>query len=301
MSLVWLPFEHDRLGDVPDSLEYGVYSHGEPPDGIERVAMYVPAYDTPIDFPAVLPRMESLRVVQTLTAGTEHVAPHLPDGVQLCSARGVHDSATAELAMALMLAAIRRIPEFVRAQPAHDWRHDSSGPALADGRVLIVGYGSIGAALASRLAPFEVEILKVARSAREDVYPMTDLPRLLPEADVVVLLVPHTEQTHHLADADFLARMKDGALLVNVARGGVVDSDALLAETRSGRLRAALDVTEPEPLPEGHGLWDAPGVLITPHVAGGSTAMFPRMRSLLRDQLHRFAAGEELRNRVAPA
>lgn len=298
MSLVWLPFEHTRLGDVPAGLEYGVYAGGEPPPDIERVELYVHPYDRRIDLATMLPRMHGLRMMQTLTAGTDHVAPHVPEGVLLCNARGVHDSATAEMAMALMLASIRRIPEFVRAQPAHEWRHDTTGPALADRRVVIVGYGSIGAALEHRLLPFEVEVVRVARSARDGVHPIDDLPDLLPDADVVVLLVPHTEQTHHLVDAEFLSRMKDGALLVNVARGGVMDGDALLAETTGGRLSAALDVTEPEPLPSGHGLWDSPGVLISPHVAGGSSAMFPRMRSLLRAQLERFAAGEQPLNLV---
>lgn len=298
MSQVWLPFPHGDLDDAPGELTYDVYTNGEPPDGVEDVQLYVPAYDTRIDLAALLSRMRSLRVVQTLTAGTEHVARHLPDGVTLCNARGVHDAATAEMAMTLMLASIRRVPEFVRAQPAHDWRHDTTGPALADSRVVIVGYGSIGEALGRRLEPFECEVVRVARSARDGVRPMADLPEILPTADVVVLLVPLTAETHHLADAGFLSAMKDGATLVNVARGGVVDSDALLAETTKGRLYAALDVTEPEPLPAGHGLWDSPGVLITPHVAGGTTAMAPRMHALLRDQLRRFAAGESLLNVV---
>ena len=296
MSLVWLPFSYADLGAAPDTLTYDVYTNGEPPDGIEDVEMYVPAYDTRIDLSSLVPQMRSLRVVQTLTAGTEHVAPHLPDDVTLCNARGVHDAATAEMAMSLMLASIRRIPQFVRAQPTHEWRHDTTGPALADSRVAIVGYGSIGEALGRRLEPFECEVVRVARTARDGVYPMSELSQILPTADVVVLLVPLTEQTRHLVDADFLSRMKDGALLVNVARGGVVDSDALLGETSSGRLLAALDVTDPEPLPPAHGLWDSPGVLITPHVAGGSTAMVPRMHALLRDQLRRFSADEPLLN-----
>ncbi|UPK73757.1 2-hydroxyacid dehydrogenase [Nocardioidaceae bacterium SCSIO 66511] len=298
MSLVWLPFPHGDLGEAPEGLSYDVYVGGEPPSDIERVELYVPAYDTNVDLPSVLRQMTSLRVVQTLTAGTEHVARHVVDEVTLCNARGVHDAATAEMAMALMLASIRGIPEYVRAQPAHDWRHDTSGPALADSRVLIVGYGSIGEALGRRLEPFECEVVKVARRARDGVRTIEELPELLPTADVVVLLVPLTDETRHLVDANFLAAMKDGATLVNVARGGVVDNEALLAETSKGRLYAALDVTSPEPLPAGDPLWDAPGVLITPHVAGGTTAMVPRMHALLRDQLRRFAAGESLLNVV---
>ena len=298
MSLVWLPFSHTDLSEAPRALSYDVYTNGEPPAGIEDVEMYVPAYDTRIDFAAVLPQMRSLKVVQTLTAGTEHIAPHVGDGVTLCNARGVHDAATAEMAMTLMLASIRRIPEFVRAQPTHEWRHDTTGPALADSRVVIVGYGSIGEALGRRLAPFECDVIRVARRARDGVHPMSALPDILPTADVVVLLVPLTEQTRGLIDADNLSKMKDGALLVNVARGGVVDTDALLAETMRGRLTAALDVTDPEPLPPDHGLWDSPGVLITPHVAGGSTAMVPRMHALVGQQLERFVAGDALLNVV---
>jgi phosphoglycerate dehydrogenase-like enzyme len=217
----------------------------------------------------------------------------------------VHDASTAELALALTLAALRRLPLFVRAQDAEEWR-PGVYDALADKRVLIVGYGSIGAAVEERLVPFEVdEVMRVARtaraSARGPVHALSDLPRLLPRADVVVLCTPLTDETRGLVDADFLARMPDGALLVNVARGGVVDTKSLLEEVSSGRLRAALDVTDPEPLPAGHPLWSAPGVLITPHVGGPTSAFLPRAKRLLREQLGRWARGEELEHTVAVA
>ncbi len=172
--------------------------------------------------------------------------------------------------------------------------------------MLIVGYGSIGSAVEDRLAPFEcARVVRVARSertaARGRVHAVAALPELLPDADVVILVTPLTDETRGLVDAGFLARMKDGALLVNVARGAVVDTAALLAELGSGRLRAALDVTDPEPLPAGHPLWKAPGVLITPHVGGPSSAFLPRAKTLLRDQLARFALDEPLRNVVAAA
>jgi hypothetical protein len=170
--------------------------------------------------------------------------------------------------------------------------------SLADKTVLIVGYGSVGAAIEQRLAGFEVEVLRVARTAREGVAGLEDLPKLLPLADVVMLVVPATAQTRGLVDAEFLGRMKDGALLVNVARGIVVDTGALLAETSSGRLRAALDVTDPEPLPADHPLWKLPNVLITPHVGGGSTAFLLRALKLIREQLRRYAAGEPLLNQI---
>jgi phosphoglycerate dehydrogenase-like enzyme len=243
--------------------------------------------------------------VQTLSAGTDHVEPglrHLPAGALLCNARGVHEASTGELALALILASLRGIPGFVRAQDRGEWR-GGFHPALADRNVLIVGYGAIGAAIEDRLVPFEVaRVARVARSgrttARGPVHPLTDLPALLPDADVVVLSTPLTQTTRHLVDADFLARMKDGALLVNVARGPVVDTGALLAELESGRLTAALDVTDPEPLPARHPLWQAPGVLISPHVGGPTSAFLPRAKRLLVDQLNRFVNREPLGNVV---
>lgn len=201
-----------------------------------------------------LAAMTSVRVVQTLSAGIDHVTPglgSLPAGVRLCNAKGVHEASTAELTLALILASLRGVPGFVRGQDREEWR---SGfyPALADKSVLIIGYGSIGAAIEDRLAPFEcARVARVARSARTTergaVHAFTELPALLPDADVVVLSTPLTETTKGLVGAEFLARMKDGALLVNVARGPVVDTEALLAEAKSGRITAALDVTDPEP------------------------------------------------------
>jgi phosphoglycerate dehydrogenase-like enzyme len=265
------------------------------PDSVDEVELYVPPYDfSPVDS-ELIGAMTSLRVVQTQTAGVEHIRPHVPAGVTLCNGRGIHDASTAELALTLVLASLRGIPGFVRAQDAHVWA-PATRPALADRRVLVVGYGAIGEALERRLSGFEVEVVRVARTARDGVHGYGDLPDLLPSADVVVLIVPLTDETRGLADAEFLGRMRDGALLVNVARGAVVDTDALVAELRRGRIWAALDVTDPEPLPEDHPLWDAPNLLLTPHVGGASTAMEPRSYALIREQLVRFAAGEPLRN-----
>jgi phosphoglycerate dehydrogenase-like enzyme len=239
-------------------------------------------------------------VLQTQTAGVDNVERHVPASVTLCNARGVHDASTAELAVALILASLRGLPDFVRQAQTGTWQNGMR-PALADRRVLLVGHGSIGAALERRLDGFECELVRVARRARDGVHGWEQLPQLVPEADVVVLLVPLTDETRHLVDAAFLARMKDGALLVNVARGPVVDTDALVAACASGRLSAALDVTDPEPLPADHPLWRTPGVLISPHVGGASTAMQPRVIRLIREQLGRFAAGEPLLNVVRAA
>jgi phosphoglycerate dehydrogenase-like enzyme len=197
--------------------------------------------------------------------------------------------------MTLMRPSWRGVPGFVRAPAAGVGPH-ATRPALADSRVLIVGYGAIGEALERRLAGFEVEVTRVARTPREGVHGYDALPGLLPDADVVVLIVPLTAQTLGMVDASFLARLRDGALLVNVARGGVVDTDALVSELGSGRIAAALDVTDPEPLPPGHPLWSCPNLLLTPHVGGASSAMEPRAHRLVRDQLARFAAGEPLVN-----
>ena len=145
--------------------------------------------------------------------------------------------------------------------------------------------------------------VRVARTARDTpqgrVHGVDELPALVPDADVVVLTVPLDETTHHLVDAALLARMADGALLVNVARGKVVDTDALLAELRTGRLRAALDVTDPEPLPPDHPLWHAPNVLVTAHQGGNTDATFPRVAALVRRQLETLLAGGEPVNVVA--
>ncbi|MCR3729425.1 MULTISPECIES: 2-hydroxyacid dehydrogenase [Streptomyces] len=304
---VWLPFHPDELDGLPDGPNY-LYWNGEqdypadPADCSFYVVPYMKGGDVSV---RPLAEMTSVQVVQTLSAGIDHVQPGLqllPGGVQLCNARGVHDASTAELTLTLILSSLRGIPDFVRGQDSEEWR-SGFRPALADKSVLIVGYGAVGSAIEDRLVPFELaRVARVARSARETargpVHPITALPELLPEADVVVLITPLTEQTKGLAGAEFLARMKDGALLVNVSRGGVVDTKALLAELESGRITAALDVTDPEPLPPGHPLWHAPGVLISPHVGGPTSAFFPRAKRLLGDQLNRFVNREPLRNVV---
>jgi phosphoglycerate dehydrogenase-like enzyme len=296
--LVWLPFEPDLLGDPPTGLRYEVVDPTKHvPDSVTDVVFYVPPYLMSTRVAEVLPRMTSLQVVQTLSAGVDNVRGSVPDGVTLCNGRGIHDTSTAELTLTLVLASLRGIPDFVRAHDRHEWR-PGWRPALADKRVLLVGYGAIGAAIEARLLPFEVDLVRVARTARDGVHAIEELPALLPDADVVVLVVPLTDATRGLVDAGFLARLKDGALLVNVARGPVVVTDDLVAALSSGRIRAAIDVADPEPLPPDSPLWTAPNLLISPHVGGASSAMWPRAHRLVREQLHRFAAGEPLANRM---
>lgn len=296
--LVWLPFDPADLGEVPDGLRYERVDPTEGvPDSVEDVRFYVPPYSVGPRVSEVMARMPRLEVVQTLTAGVDNVRGAVPAGVTLCNGRGIHETSTAELALTLTLASLRGIPGFVRDQDARAWR-PAWRPALADRRVLLVGYGAIGAAVEARLAPFEVDVVRVARSAREGVHSVEDLPSLLPGADVVILLVPLTDATRGLVDAGFLARMKDGALLVNVSRGAVVVTDDLVAALASGRITAAVDVADPEPLPPQSPLWDVPGLLVSPHVGGASSAMWPRAHRLVRAQLGRYAAGEPLLNQM---
>ncbi|GAA3719454.1 2-hydroxyacid dehydrogenase [Streptomyces tremellae] len=304
---VWIPYTADEIAGLPEGLTYRFWDGGEEfPGDPARCAFYtVPYLKGPEVARRPLAEMSSLRVVQTLSAGVDHVLPGLaatPPGVALCNAKGVHEASTAEMALTLTLASLRNIPGFVRAQEREEWL---SGffPALADRSVLIIGYGSIGSAIEDRLAAFEcARVARVARSARTTargpIHTLSDLPDLLPDADVVILSTPLTDATRGLVGTGFLARMKDGALLVNVARGAVVDTKALLAEVTTGRLTAALDVTDPEPLPAGHPLWHAPGVLVSPHVGGSTSAFEPRAKRLLSTQLTRFAGGEALQNVV---
>ncbi len=307
MKHVLLPFTEAELGGLPPGVVAGHYdglaaprsaSDGEPFD-LARTEFYVLPYlipQRPEPF-ELIARMPNLRVAQALFAGVDAIAQHVPPTVTLCNAQGVHDTSTAELALALTLAARRYLPEFLLAQRAGEWPNREY-PALADSTVLILGHGGIGRAIEARLRPFEVTIIPVARTPRDGVAGVADLPELLPGVDVLICALPLTEATRGLIDARLLARLPDGALVVNVGRGPIVDTDALLAEVSGGRLRAALDVTDPEPLPADHPLRFAPGVLISPHVGGASSAFWPRARQLVRGQLDRYAAGEPVEHIV---
>lgn len=269
-------------------------------DLLREVEFYVPAYMGSTEGLALMGRMPRLRVCQLLTAGFDHAVPFLPAGVRLCNAAGVHDASTSELAVGLIIASLRGIDDAARDMPAGRW-DSHRRPALADRHVVVVGAGGVGSAIQRRLEPFEVTITMVARSSRPGVVTMAELPALLPTADVVILAVPLDVTTEHLVDRAFLAAMPDGSLLVNVARGKVVDTDALVAELESGRLRTALDVTDPEPLPPDHPLWRLPGALVTPHVGGNSSAFLPRARQLVTRQVSAWIAGDQLQNVVVPA
>jgi phosphoglycerate dehydrogenase-like enzyme len=255
---------------------------------------------TPPLFKAVelLRSFPRLTVVQTVSAGVDRILPHVPEGVTLCDARGVHGGAVAEWALAATLAVVREVPRFVQDQAVAEWNTITTDE-LTGKRVLVIGAGDLGQNIARRLAAFDAEPTLVARSAREGVRPTSELPSLLPDAEIVIVVVPLTEETTRMVDARFLGAMPDGALLVNAARGPVVDTEALLSELSAGRLKAALDVTDPEPLPPGHPLWRAPGVLITPHVAGNVPGFPRRALQLAVAQVERFVAGEQLENVVS--
>ncbi|MGO8960386.1 MAG: 2-hydroxyacid dehydrogenase [Streptosporangiaceae bacterium] len=296
--LIWVPTEpvaQALAGLDGATVEVTAPIGSSLPPAAAEVEFYVPPFFPAPEAVAAMAQMPRLKVVQTLTAGFDLVRPHVPDGAVLCNARGVHDASTAEWVVAATLASVRQFPHFGTEQAAGRWSYRFTG-CLAGRAVLIVGYGSIGQAVERRLAAFDVEVRRVARSGRDGVSPVTDLPDLLPEADVVILLAPVTVETIGMADAAFLARMKDGALLVNAARGALVVTDDLVAEVSSGRLSAALDVTDPEPLPPGHPLWQLPNVLITPHVGASTPVSVTASLRFVREQARRYLAGEPLAN-----
>ena len=299
--LVWVPL--DAVARALDGIAGAEVVVVDPdggatlPPSAAEVEFYVPPLFPRPPAIAALSAMPRLKVVQTLTAGIDLLLPHVPAGAVLCNAHGIHDTSTAEWVVAATLASVREFGYYAAEQAAGRWSTRFTG-VLAGQTVLIVGYGSIGEAVERRLAGFDVRILRVARTARDGVHPVADLPGLLPEADVVILLAPVTRDTVGLADARFLAAMKNGALLVNGARGALVVTDDLCAELASGRLRAALDVTAPEPLPPGHPLWTLQNALITPHAAATTWLSATAALGFLGAQLRRYLAGMPLQNVV---
>lgn len=253
----------------------------------------LPYEGSSISIPETMSRLKSVKVVQTLTAGFDSVLPHIPSGVTLCNAAGVHDDATSELAVLLTLSSLRDMPRSFKAQQEHHWE-TYFARSLADKHVLLIGYGNVGKAAEKRLLAFGCTVTPVAQSARDHVRAVSELPDLIPMADVIVLIVPGNTGTRHLVNANFLANMKDGSLLVNVARGIVVDTQALVAELKTGRIHAALDVTEPEPLPADHALWSLPNVIITSHNGGEGDVFWDRARSKIHSQFELWLAGKPL-------
>ncbi len=300
MTVVCVPDQDavELLGEVPAGVEVVAWN-GEriQPEGLQRTRFWVPQVEDSTDLEGKFAALPQLEVMQLLSAGIEDVVGHVPDEVTLCDARGVHGPAVAELVLALILASQRRLPHFINAQ--RDGRWDLiQGDDLRAKKVLVIGAGDLGEQTAHRLRAFDADPIMVAHSARDGVHATAALPDLLPNADIVVLTLPLTKKTEGLVDADFLARMPDDALLINVARGKIVDTHALLGELTARRLRAGLDVVEPEPLPAGHPLWSAPNLIITPHAAGHIKQAGPRAFKFVNDQLRRYLAGEKLINVV---
>jgi phosphoglycerate dehydrogenase-like enzyme len=299
---VWIRDRPQRefLGPLPPEVEcHLIPREGPLPSEVCDAEFLVPPFNTR-PMLELLRKMPALRVVQAISAGFEWLLPWVPDGVTVCNARGTRDNTVAEWVLAVIMAMEKRLFEFARNQTEHDWSPILPGE-LTSKKALIVGYGSIGHLVATRLSALGMQVVSVASRRRPDVHPVQELPGLLPAADIVVVLVPLTEQTHRLFDKRMLSQLRPGALLVNASRGGVIDTEALTTYLADGRLRAALDVTDPEPLPPDHPLWDAPGVLITPHVAGDSCGAEERVYRLIGEQIRRYANGKPLLNVVKPA
>jgi phosphoglycerate dehydrogenase-like enzyme len=289
------PVDAAELAPMPDGVELVAWIDGDPPaEALEAEFVAVP-YSA--GKPGLLDGFSRMKVLQTESAGVGWILPHVPAGVTVCDASGPHDQSTAEWVLAAILTSTRQMPWYTRQQDASSWS-PSTAHELGGRRVLIVGAGSIGRAVERMLSGFGVDITRVARTARDGVHGFDELASLLPDADVVVLLVPLTDLTAGMVDAAFLAALPNGALVVNASRGAVIDQDALLAELTSERITAVLDVTSPEPLPLEHPLWRAPGVLITPHVGGDTYEVHPRLRTFVRDQVTRYVSGKPLLNVV---
>ncbi|WP_461169000.1 2-hydroxyacid dehydrogenase [Arthrobacter sp. Z1-15] len=293
----------EAMSPLPEGIRAGVWDVAGEPKGLEYgdIDAVVLPYATGSDWKEALDRVPNLKMLQAQSTGYDGLPELVGPDVAVASAAGVHVAGTAELAITLMLASLRGVDAAVRNAESGTW--DSRRyPGLADRRVLLVGVGGIGAAIAQRLEPFEVELTRVGSRARTDehgtVHGADELVELAGTAEVVVVITPLTEQTRHLINKEVLAALPDGALVVNVARGPVVDTDALTAEVLAGRLSAALDVVDPEPLPADHPLWKAPNAIITPHVGGNTGAFVPRIRKLLKEQIGRLAGGEEPLNLV---
>jgi phosphoglycerate dehydrogenase-like enzyme len=270
----------------------------EPPAGVDGARFLIAGYAETRFALSGLGRLPRLEVIQLISAGYDDWLPALPAGVVLANGRGVHGASTAELAVTGVLALVRGLPFYFAEQAAHRWSPEHRGE-ISGRNVLIIGSGDIGSRIAQALEVFGARVTPVGRKARPGVAGIESLPELLPQAEVVVLAVPHTPQTELLVDDQFLSALPDGAIVANVARGRVVDTDALVSHLGAGRISAFLDVTDPEPLPPAHPLWAMPNVIVTPHVGGGTERWRERAVALIADQLERFIDGRPLVNVVA--
>jgi phosphoglycerate dehydrogenase-like enzyme len=269
------------------------------------------------------PHLRGVRLVLSLMAGTEWIPAIVGPHVTICNARGAHNISTAEWTLSSILTMLKHFPLYLAIQRAGQWKRRFEASAqyasitgdarplyppvmleeLTGKRVLLVGYGSIGQEIERMLAPFDVDLTRVARSTHSnpEVHAVSELDSLLTRAEIVILILPSTAESHHLIGATQLALMPQGALLVNAARGPIIDTDALVDALKAGRIRAAVDVTDPEPLPDGHPLWSCPNLLITPHIGGSSPQFAARAARVAIAELYRYRAGEPLHNVVQAA
>jgi phosphoglycerate dehydrogenase-like enzyme len=275
-----------RLGELPDAIELV---------GEEDAAGAEVVVDPQGDVLERLGELPALKAVLVTSAGTDWIEPHLPAGVTLANARGARDAAVAEWVVGAVLAMEKRLFD---QHALRRWDERFALPDVEGRTALILGAGSIGDAVADRLEPFGVELLRVARTARRGVHGVDELDALLARTHILIVLAPLTDATRGLVGERALALLPDGALVVNAGRGAVVDTGALVAELESGRIRAALDVVDPEPLPEHHPLWSLPGAFVSPHVAGDSVGADAAALRMVGEQLRRLAWGAPLLNVV---
>jgi phosphoglycerate dehydrogenase-like enzyme len=298
---VTVPTEELRTR-LADAAEVAVWDLASPAPW-PAIDIVVPPYMGSVELLAALDGVD-VRLVQSQSIGYDGVLDALPPGVAFSNGASVHEGPAAEIGMALLLAAQRDLPRFVRQQDAETWRGGFTR-GLFGLRVVILGAGGLGSAMFDRLLPFGARPVRVGRSRRTDhrgeVAALAELPELVSTAEAVVICLPLDDTTRGLVDAAFLAAMPDGAILVNIGRGPIVDTDALVAEVSTGRLCAGLDVTDPEPLPPGHPLWSAPGVVISPHVGGQVTTMPDAVEALVRRQIAALASGADPVNLIHSA
>jgi phosphoglycerate dehydrogenase-like enzyme len=266
-------------------------------DDLSSITFYVPPYMSGREGLLPSQKMGKLKTLQLLMAGYEDALEFAKPGIQLCNAKGVHDASTAELAVGLAIAVRRGFQDFLRAQHREEWIHKRYS-SLNDSNIAIIGFGSIGQTLAKYLEVYEVSITGYSRSGGNGAKKIPEFDSDISNFDVIFLILPLNTESHHYFNTTRLSKMKDGALLINVARGPVIDTDALVKELYSKRIFAGLDVTDPEPLPKGHPLWSAPNCIIAPHVGGDSTAFESRGKKLVEQQLSNVANGQPLMNRV---
>jgi phosphoglycerate dehydrogenase-like enzyme len=305
--LLWVPEGTDAqyLSGLPDTVEIGILPQNDrnlSPDAGRVEFLIVSWFRDPLLFSDQLKQLTSLKVMQTYAAGVDRLIKFVPPGVILCNGKGLHDTAVSEWIVGAILAAFNKFSEFYALQDQGKWQPVDTD-TLEGRTVTIFGYGAIGKAVEKRLSGFEVTVLRVARTERTEadgklVHSFNDLANVLPITDVLVNILPLTAETGKIINADILSQLPENAIVINAGRGGTVDTDALIKELSSGRLRAVLDTTDPEPIPDGHKLWTTPNVFLTQHSSGNSSDYLDKVYPFIHEQIRRYMAGEPLLNIV---